>query len=264
MKKTTTLFFLACSILLTTASAQTYLVIAKDTIDAPSFTKDLKSVSYALDTAQDSLWIKLTYYNDIGGDFGSALGFDTNATPLDGQTWGGANTSLKPDTSIYLERNGFFETDIRTSSTLIRSITEVDTVTLVLNLAFSSVAPSGTLNLIAGTGSFDISLTKTVYDDAPDSDYATIPIKLTGIDEMTSSPFSIFPNPAQHVLNVVLPEGTTNGNYRIYTLDGRQVGSWNANTTQIDVSKFNQGMYLLIYENESGNRDFSKFQVIHY
>jgi hypothetical protein len=174
---------------------------------------------------------------------------------------------MKPDEIIYLERNGFFETEIRVSSALVKSIKEVDTVTVVLNFAFSEVAPSGELRLIAGTGAFDISSTNSVYDDAPDTGVVIIPEAVpTGIakQENTNS-LAVFPNPALTHIYPGKREQATSGTYRIVTLNGSTLREYPAARTQrIDVSDLNQGMYLLMYENESGNREFSRFQVIHY
>src|ERR1044071_1939706 len=68
---------------------------------------DVKSISYSLDIANDSLWIKLETHNPVttANDFGLMLGIDTNEVTTDGTTWPGANSSMKYDHALFVWMN---------------------------------------------------------------------------------------------------------------------------------------------------------------
>lgn len=263
IKKYTFLFLTLCALTAPFSQAQTFISVATDPMENPPV-HDLKGLYYALDEAQDSLWLRLTFYDTTGGDFGAALAFDTNLVTTDGSTWGGSNSSMNYDLVIYLERNGFFEQDLRSSSTLVNSIVEEDS-TVTLNFQFSVICPNGEFNLLAGTGGFDISTTGTVYDDLPDNGYMTIPMAPTGISfPEISEAWMVYPNPASNYIKISGPANTgENTRFHLMSVDGRTVKSWHAsNGQQIDVSGIQQGLYLLVKENESGKLVTSQLQVI--
>ncbi len=56
----------------------------------------------------------------------------------------------------------------------------------------------------------------------------------------------VYPNPAQQLLHVQLPEGAAR--YTISDLSGRVLASYNANQQRINLSVYSEGMYLLSTE----------------
>ena len=56
----------------------------------------------------------------------------------------------------------------------------------------------------------------------------------------------VYPNPAQQILHVQLPEGAQR--FSISDLSGRVLASYNAGQQQVNISKLREGMYLISTE----------------
>ena len=235
-------------------SAQSFTLLANDNQgdNTQTFAKDIKSLSYAMDMAQDSIWIKIEFYEDISGDFGCAIGIDTNLMVTDGTSWNGSNTSMKYDYVIYLERNGLFEQYISSFSTLVKNVAEPDPVTLIVNLQLSEMDDDGTFNLIAGTGSFVISTACATYDDIPDNGYVTIPTVMSITEPGNQIEWSVFPNPntGEFTFEMQVKEAQEM-TLKIVNILGQEVfiekqqllsGNYRK---QIDIQKYPRGLYLL-------------------
>ena len=80
-----------------------------------------------------------------------------------------------------------------------------------------------------------------------------------GIDEVEGSAVSIYPNPANNVINVNAT--ATIDNVEIYTIAGQKVGNYTANNTNTTISTANltSGLYLMKIHTENGviNKKFS-------
>jgi FtsP/CotA-like multicopper oxidase with cupredoxin domain len=69
-------------------------------------------------------------------------------------------------------------------------------------------------------------------------------------EEQQLAKWNIYPNPATNTISVEIPENT-NGTLQLFDLMGRKIQEWQTNETylKLDVSKVNNGMYLLQWEN---------------
>ena len=80
-----------------------------------------------------------------------------------------------------------------------------------------------------------------------------------GIEEVEESTVSIYPNPANNVINV--NAASTISNVEVYTITGQKVGNFTANNTNTTISTANltSGMYLMKIHTENGviNKKFS-------
>lgn len=79
-------------------------------------------------------------------------------------------------------------------------------------------------------------------------------------------PATLFPNPVNKRLSVLLPEGDMGGTWKIRSASGQLVtqGNWNTGETQIsiDVSACHNGLYFFEAEWMNGQRTVKKFTVI--
>ena len=81
----------------------------------------------------------------------------------------------------------------------------------------------------------------------------------TGINKVDENTISVYPNPANNVINV---NATSNiSNVEVYTIAGQKVGDFTANGTQTVISTANlsNGMYMMRINTENGviNKKFS-------
>ena len=72
----------------------------------------------------------------------------------------------------------------------------------------------------------------------------------TGVNNIISSEFNVYPNPAQNLLNI-------NSKHKInkttiYSVDGSLVNTYSNVNESIDISDLSKGMYLLLINTESG------------
>lgn len=75
---------------------------------------------------------------------------------------------------------------------------------------------------------------------------------LLSVNENVASEFSVVPNPVNSILNISLKTPTTINAIVVSDLNGRQVLSTTNNTTTIDVSALQAGMYIVMIETETG------------
>ena len=89
-------------------------------------------------------------------------------------------------------------------------------------------------------------------------------VSITGensIDEVENNYVSVFPNPANHVINVNASSNISN--VEIYTISGQKVGDFTANgtSTAISTSNLSNGLYLMKINTENGTIN-KKFSVV--
>lgn len=79
-------------------------------------------------------------------------------------------------------------------------------------------------------------------------------------------PGSIFPNPANKHLTVLLQDTNTGGTWRIRSVSGNLInqGNWNNGESwlQIDLSAYNSGFYTFETESTYGHRSVKKFTIV--
>lgn len=139
---------------------------------------DIKTVSYALDIAKDSVWFKVETNNaiTINDDFGMIFGLDTNMLPTDGTGWYGNNTSMKFDQALFVMMNmimpGFYYAEVgkmNVTKPIFVSVKRPDNFTFIIGAQLSLLDKDGKFNLIVAGSSFSASSNPTVYDEAPDA-----------------------------------------------------------------------------------------------
>ncbi len=104
--------------------------------------------------------------------------------------------------------------------------------------------------------SFDYSIdgtyivTLTVYSECESATYTdTVVINTTGINSISNSNISIFPNPANDFVNITTKN---NGNLQLIDINGKVLINTKVNNNiKIDISDLNKGIYLIKYTSES-------------
>lgn len=77
-------------------------------------------------------------------------------------------------------------------------------------------------------------------------------IVFIGFDDNELNTISVYPNPAQDVLNISNSESVLS--YTVHSITGQLVDHGAINGDQLDVSNLNEGLYFLEISNESGSR----------
>lgn len=168
---------------------------------------DFSSAFYASDTDQDSLWFMFVFDIsnwDLSGDFGLALGADTNLVTNDGIAWGGLNQSMKTDIQYIFTRNFVFQTNIMNNATnpIQANIYESGTHdTLIFRFPLAEFDGDGRFNVIAGVATFFLGVGGTVYEEIPSDGFFSIDLT-SPVFEIGGKKFSIkvFPNPASRAI----------------------------------------------------------------
>lgn len=70
------------------------------------------------------------------------------------------------------------------------------------------------------------------------------------VDENSKQLFAIYPNPVSDVLNVVGLYQAGNMNFKIFSIDGKQIKSGSIENSQLNLSDLSRGLYLLQIESE--------------
>lgn len=95
---------------------------------------------------------------------------------------------------------------------------------------------------------------------------ATLNLPVSGLSEAEQQiPLSVYPNPANAVVNVVCPDPAFKGQIYITSLQGQIVHAAYTTTAiqQINVNMLPNGMYLINLVSENGARFYQRLQVIH-
>ena len=83
-------------------------------------------------------------------------------------------------------------------------------------------------------------------NESVDSETLVISTNFTGIVIIDKKVFSVYPNPANNILNI-LSEKEENGTIQVYNISGSNIGNYtiNGNRCSIDVSSFPNGLYFI-------------------
>ncbi|MEA3443884.1 MAG: T9SS type A sorting domain-containing protein [Bacteroidota bacterium] len=176
--------------------SQNFIKLADDEIndDYPGF-MDALAVYYAIDITVDSLWIKIESHNTQSSDRGFVIAFDTNLVVNDGfELWqnnlqsGQANNSMKFDIAVFV-----YQTCMVPGTTFYEARNKYGDIIsdLNFNVSFhndhfaefrfqlSRLSSNAEFNLLAGTGSFDITPGGSGPSDIiPNTEYMSIPVIL--------------------------------------------------------------------------------------
>ncbi len=210
---------------------------------------DIKSVSYAIDEAADSIWFKVEFYNSIAGDLGIVYGIDTDLTPGNGLEWNSSNnSSLKPEVVFTVNRNFIAPETIYGFSNITLDYTsyegETDSV-MITNLTLSQLDEDGKFNFVLGTSGFDADVNnRTIFDDAPESTFLTVDVttSVEDINGLMDTP-KFYPNPGRN--QVELTQLPNSLQLICYDQWGREWQKLSISTTTftLDTSSWPEGMY---------------------
>lgn len=258
------LFSLALTVLAMQKTSAQYTLLNTDPMDASmSGAADIKTVSYKMDLAHDSLWLKVETHNSFTNtaDFGIMFGIDTNQNPMDGTTWMGMNTSMKYDQALFVIQNSMmpgymgFIGQPGSPTSMPVFVTRPDNYTFIFRVKLSQIDPNHKFNMIVGGGYFDIFNTGNVYDDAPNSGALTVQLNTTGISAITGSgSLRVYPNPARDNFTITLPDNTE-GAILLFDLTGRQVAyqAISGTDNEVAVGSLRAGVYVYQVVNVSGD-----------
>lgn len=174
------------------------------------YVADIQALYYSIDNVHDSIWFKVQTYNamDPNGDVGLMFGLDTNMVTTDGLQWQGNNHSMNYDLAYFIFQDamspnyyGYTYTSSG-SSPITTTVERPDSFTFIINTRLSLLDPDGHFNLLFGSGAFDIYSSHSVYDDAPNAGYMTIPAPLGITNISQENSFTVYPNPADNLLFV--------------------------------------------------------------
>jgi hypothetical protein len=269
MKATKTIFMLSAALLLGgICQAQTYTSLADDAsgdVSGGATVADLKKVSYRVDHTKDSIWFKLEFHNEkpASADFGFLLGLDTNLVITDGVSWTGSNTSMKYDHAVFIAQNGMMEPGVvrvekgtvASHNTLAAMTARPDNKTVIVGFKLSAIDNNGNFNMLVGSGSFDISSTGTVFDDAPQSSYVQIRKNTTGIEYHGGAVLAIsaYPNPATNTVswNYAADTRFVSQEGQLLDITGKVLASFPVKAKKLDISNLSPGMYFLKFDHTS-------------
>ncbi|WP_417609472.1 T9SS type A sorting domain-containing protein [Owenweeksia hongkongensis] len=252
MKKLITL----CLTLPLAMSAQTYTNIATDkTGDDYAFGLDSKALGFRLNSTNDTLFVKVDHHNTRHKDFGYALALDTNNNPTDGAAIPQANlasqtpnTSMKADIMLYAYQNSIFPTVYTESyvngspANIMFTLDTNSNVYGIFAIPVSEIGSSPVINMLAFTGSFDISPAGAGPSDVmPDSNYGSAIPASVSLAELKHD-MSIFPNPATNSIEL-----NYNGAIQIVDVSGKVwLNPISRQNEAVDVSHLPPGSYLLL------------------
>jgi hypothetical protein len=80
-----------------------------------------------------------------------------------------------------------------------------------------------------------------------------------GSASFTTSEFSLFPNPAKHILNIKFNDAISLTSAKVYDLQGRLILESIVNNTSINVESLNTGTYILLLTDQNGKEYSGKF-----
>lgn len=83
--------------------------------------------------------------------------------------------------------------------------------------------------------------------------------EIMGVNELANGTFSIYPNPATNILNILNPENTILDGVSIIDITGKIIMHQTGNTSQIDVQNLSPGIYFFLKISSEGKEYQHKF-----
>jgi len=226
--KYTLLFLSLC--LAPSLFAQDFILLENDAENDPTMNSiaDLRSVSYAIDEAADSLWFEIALHTELPGDLGIVFGIDTDLVPDNGLQWDfPGNMDLAPEVVFTINRNFIAPDQLYGFSNITLDqqarFGENDS-TIIVNMALSTLDDDGRFNLTLGSSTFDCDANnRFIFDNLPETGFLTVDIT-SNITE-ASAPVSTkaFPNPVLDQLYVEKLDRKQIDTYLIFNSAGQRI-----------------------------------------
>ncbi|MEM1219326.1 MAG: T9SS type A sorting domain-containing protein [Bacteroidota bacterium] len=226
--KYTLLFLSLC--LAPSLFAQDFILLENDPENDPTLNgvADLRSVSYAIDEAADSLWFEIALHTEIPGDLGIVFGIDTDLVPDNGLMWDfPSNMDLAPEVVFTINRNFIAPDQLYGFSNIMLEqqarFGENDS-TIIVNMSLSTLDEDGRFNLVLGSSTFDCDANnRFIFDNLPETGFLTVDIT-SSVQEVTGSVRArAFPNPVIDILYVEKLAGKKIDSYWVFNSAGQRV-----------------------------------------
>lgn len=259
MKK---LILLFTGLLCAQAQAQTFTSIGTDVQNDHGFGLDAKELFYYTNSAEDTLFVKIETYSPRQGDFGFALAIDTNLVTSDGHlpvqnniSNNMPNTSMNFDVMLFAYQNSFFpginieaiEATGGTPASIGFTTDTIDPWNFVMGIPIADIGGDIEVNLVAFTGSFDISPAGAGPLDAlPNSTYSEVRKTNIGLQENIAQTINLYPNPTSKYLKTSIGFDKID----ILSLNGKRIKTvLSDGSKRIDISDLPKGTYLIKVDN---------------
>ena len=265
--KYTLLFLSLC--LAPSLFAQDFILLENDPENDPTLNgvADLRSVSYAIDEAADSLWFEIALHTELPGDLGIVFGIDTDLVPDNGLQWDfPGNMDLAPEVVFTINRNFIAPDQLYGFSNITLEqqarFGENDS-TIIVNMRLSALDDDGRFNLTLGSSFFDCDANnRFIFDNLPETGFLTVDI--TSNVTVASVPVSTkaFPNPVLDQLYIEKPAGKTVDTYWIINSAGQRIacpGSVTPVFLEINSAGLTSGLYRVQVLYRDGSMTSSSF-----
>ena len=117
----------------------------------------------------------------------------------------------------------------------------------------------GTVSTISSIAEFDSGTFNNGQDETYIKGLVKVSSSTAGINDLTKTNISIYPNPANNIINVNLGELTNSANYALYSINGKMIGVDKAvynNNFTVDLTNVATGVYILKIKSDNSVNTF--------
>ena len=117
----------------------------------------------------------------------------------------------------------------------------------------------GTISTISSIAEFDSGTYNGGWSETYIKGLVKVSSSTAGINDLTKTNISIYPNPTNNIINVNLVEVNSPTNYSLYSIDGKMIGDNNMvnnNSFSIDLTDMAIGIYILKIKSENSTNTF--------
>ena len=117
----------------------------------------------------------------------------------------------------------------------------------------------GSVSTISSIAEFDSGTYNGGWSETYIKGLVKVSSSTAGINDLTKTNISIYPNPTNNIINVNLGEVNSPTNYSLYSIDGKMIGDNNTvnnNSFSIDLTDMAIGIYILKIKSENSTNTF--------
>lgn len=229
-------------------------------------TRDLKTISYMMSAAKDSIYFKIVTYDTLGdkNSIGFAFAIDSNESSANGDKLPGCsatqNKDWKFDHALYITKlpnASAWKAEIGVPNMLQNvtssvNISHPDKYTFIVRAPMALIDKNGKFAIVVGAGEAE-NITGpyvcTMHDAAPNSGSAQVNESgATNIAfaKSANGQLKLYPNPASGTLNLYTDTNLKGVAYTIYTITGQKAGTGVINNdNKIDIGSLSKGNYII-------------------